>query len=89
MINLLHRLTKWLEHSICGKTPKVVKQIRHQGFVSKEDLCQLVMLESDVAIAWPELSKLAERKADIYTFEYVLEKRCGIKLSDIKEQNND
>lgn len=85
MTNLIHRFTNCLERKICGTTPEVVKQIRHQGFVSKEDLVQLGELDKRITIGWHELARLAERKVDVYTFEYVMEKLCGITLSDIKE----
>ena len=85
MTNLIHRFTNWLERKFFGTTPKVVKQIRHQGFVSMEDLVQLGELDKRITNGWQQLARLADRKVDVYTFEYVLEKLCGITLSDIKE----
>lgn len=86
MTNLLNKLTKWLESLFRSRTPAVVKQIKRQGFVSREDLFQLASIEPRISWHFQELARLAERKVDVYTFTYVLDELCGVKLDDIKEK---
>ena len=80
---MVKRFFLWLIDKLDSR-PAVVKQIYRQGFVSVEDLNQMLELNASIGSEYKRLHAHCEKHIDVYTFIYVLHALTGVKLEDLK-----
>jgi hypothetical protein len=66
------------------RRPVVVKQVYRQGFVTAEDLFQMLEIEPRIGVAYKQLRRLCSRRVDVHTFAYVMYELTGVKLKELK-----